>query len=441
MSDIKDEKTSVGYEPDFSSTTYETDFEFGKSGYDVDRTNGSTSFYAYYNIVCLVAGTGMLGLSSALKQGGWAGLVMVLLAWWMSSYTAVIMQKCMYKGKNRRLASFKEIATESFGAIGGWVSFFFTTWIYLGTPVLYLVLAAQNMNQLCAGTAGEIGRLPWTIIWCVVVGIPYIFLKSMNNIAWTSAFGMIAIMGTILITIVLAGIDAPNQVDTSNHDNVIWEGFPIALATISFSFGGNVVYPNVEASMKNPKKWPITVVGGLSTCAMMYIAIAVCGYYVYGSDVVNPIYNSTPDGPARTVAIVLITVNVVVSAPIMLVSFALDVEDMLNVTVEKWGKTKEFILRFLLRTGIMVFVAVVGILIPFFDLLMSLIGAFANCAVILIFPVLFYLRLTGFRNKNILQHFWHFLIVLVGLVGLIFGTWTAIEDLIDAFADGYEYSI
>ena len=29
------------------------------------------------------------------------------------------MQKCMYKGKSRRLASYKEIATESFGAIGG----------------------------------------------------------------------------------------------------------------------------------------------------------------------------------------------------------------------------------------------------------------------------------------------------------------------------------
>ncbi|KAG2217027.1 hypothetical protein INT45_003983, partial [Circinella minor] len=417
------------------------DFEFGTSGYDVDRTNGGTAFYAYYNIVCLVAGTGMLGLSSALRQGGWAGLVMILLAWWMSSYTGVIMQKCMYKGKSRRLASFKEIATESFGAIGGWVSFFFSTWIYLGTPVLYLVLAAQNMNQLCAGTAGELGRLKWTIIWCVVVAIPYIFIKSMNNVAWTSALGMVAIMVTIIITIVLAGIDAPNQAATTVHDNVIWDGFPIALATISFSFGGNVVYPNVEGSMKNPKRWPITIVGGLATCAAMYLAIAVCGYYVYGTDVLNPVYNSTPDGPARTVAIVLITINVAVSSPIMLVSFALDVEDMLNITVEKCGKKKEFVYRFLVRIGIMIIVAVIGILIPFFDLLMSLIGAFANCALIMIFPVLFYIRLTGFRNKNIFEHAWHLLIIIVGLVGLIFGTWTAIEDLVDAFTDGYEYEL
>ena len=55
------------------------------------------------------------------------------------------------------------------------------------------------MNQLCAGTAGELGRLKWTIIWCVVVAIPYIFIKSMNNVAWTSALGMVAIMGTVSI--------------------------------------------------------------------------------------------------------------------------------------------------------------------------------------------------------------------------------------------------
>ena len=81
----------------------------------------------------------------------------------------------------------------------GYVSFFFTTWIYLGTPILYLVLAAQNLNQLCAGTAGEIGRLPWTIIWCVVDGIVLIFIKSTNNVAWTSALGMVAIMATVSI--------------------------------------------------------------------------------------------------------------------------------------------------------------------------------------------------------------------------------------------------
>ncbi|KAI7852396.1 transmembrane amino acid transporter protein-domain-containing protein [Circinella umbellata] len=439
MSSIKIAKTSDVVSTSTNGSVH--DYEFGRGGCDVDRTNGASSWYAYFNIVCLIAGTGMLGLPLALKKGGWAGLVMLILAWWMSSYTGVIMQKCMYKGKNRRLASYKEIATESFGAIGGWVSFFFTTWIYLGTPVLYLVLAAQNLNQLCAGTAGEIGNLAWTIIWCTVVGIPFLFAKSLNNVAWTSFTGLFAVMITILITIILAGIDAPNHTD-SHKDNIIWEGFPVALATMSFSFGANVVYPNIEGGMKKPQQWRVVLVGAMCLCAVMYIAISVCGYYIYGTDVVSPIYNSVPSSPARIVAIVLITINSVVSAPILLISFALDVEDMLNITIERYGsKTKEFLVRAALRSSLIVFVGAIGILIPFFDLLMSLLGAFSNCAIVFVFPVLFYWRLTGFRNKPFYELGWNFLIILVGLVGLIFGTKTAIEDLIAAFSDGYDYQI
>jgi hypothetical protein len=40
----------------------------------VDReSEGGSSFLAYFNIVCVVAGTGALGLPYALKQGGWIG--------------------------------------------------------------------------------------------------------------------------------------------------------------------------------------------------------------------------------------------------------------------------------------------------------------------------------------------------------------------------------
>ena len=244
----------------------------------------------------------------------------------------------------------------------------------------------------------------------------------------------------ILITVILTGIDAPNQLD-NHHDNVIWDGFPIALSTIAFSAGSNTVYINVEGSMKKPKNWSKVIIASLGTCTVFYLLLAISGYYVYGVNVLNPSYNNTPDGPARTVAIVLVTINVIVSCPILLVSFALEVEDMLNISVEKWGKTKEFIIRATFRTSVMIFVTAVGILIPFFGLLMSLIGAFANSSIVFILPVLFYWKLTGFRNKNFIELAWNFLILVFGLVAMIFGTWAAIEDLVAEFKNGYEYNL
>ncbi|KAG2232748.1 transmembrane amino acid transporter protein-domain-containing protein [Thamnidium elegans] len=423
---------------DFSThATSERDFEIGSLSdkdvlVDIDRSNAGSSWMAYFNVVCVVAGTGILGIPYALRQGGWMGLLILFLAWTMSSYTSTVLIRLLYVNGKVRMSTYKEVATAAFGPIGGWLTFFFNTWIVLGAPILYMVLSGSNFNELCKGTAGEIGSDNWTIILSVVIAIPFILVKTMKEVAWMSAVGVIAIFMVVFVVWIMAIIDQPNQVNIS-HDPVIWDMFPIALATISFSFGGNVVYPNVEASMKKPRNWAKVSWGALSTCAAMYLIVAVSGYYVYGTTVENPVYTSLPENAGRTVAIIVITINVLLSAPILTTSFSLDLEEMFNISVERHGKVKEFIYRAILRIIIMVVICVVAVVVPHFGALMSLIGAFANCALIFIFPVLFDFKLAGFRHKPYYELAWCALTVLLGLVGLIFGTIEAIKELIAAY--------
>ncbi|KAI8641430.1 transmembrane amino acid transporter protein-domain-containing protein [Parasitella parasitica] len=418
-----------------TSNDYDSEFANEKIYGQLDRSNAGSSLLAYFNVVCVVAGTGILGLPMALKQGGWIGLIILFLAWSMSIYTANLLIKCLYAGcgDKQRLATYKEVATAAFGATGGWITFFFNAWILLGGPVLYLVLSGQNLNALCKGTVAEIGDTPWIIISCIVVAIPFILVKTMKDIAWISALGVVAIVITVLVVLVMSAIDKPNQADI-HHDVVIWEMFPISLSTIAFSFGGNVVYPHIESSMKKPQDWTKVAAGGLSTCAALYLIVAVCGYIVYGSNVANPIYNSLPDSAGRIVAIVVITINVLTSAPIYTTSFSLDIEEMCSISVERFGRVKEFLIRASLRILIMGVVCVIACTVPHFGTLMSLIGAFGNCTLIFIFPVAFYLKLTGIRNKKPYELAWCFLVVLLGLVGLIFGTIEAIKQLIIDFS-------
>ncbi|KAJ8656788.1 hypothetical protein O0I10_007384 [Lichtheimia ornata] len=408
------------------------DYEYQSEFQDVDRTHAGSSWTAYYNIVCVVAGTGTLGLPYSLRQGGWIGILILFLAWFMSTYTGVILVRCLYAKGNKRLSSYKDIATASFGPIGGWVVFFFNAWILVGAPVLYMVLAGGNLQHLCADTAGAIGDVPWTIICCAVVAIPFVFIKSMKEMAWMSAFGAGSTLAVVLIVFIVACIDK-KSLPPVHHDNVIWDQFPIALATISVSFGGNAVYPHVEQSMTRPKDWPKVVSAGLATCAFMYFLTAVPCYFIYGNLAVNPIYNSIPDGVPQIIAIVLMTLHVLLAAPILLTSFALDVESMANITVERWGRVLEFIFRASFRILLICIVGVIACTVPHFDLLMSLIGSFSNCGLIFTFPVVFYLRLTGIRNKPIYELAWCALTVLLGIVGLIFGTIDSIKGLINAY--------
>ncbi|KAI8338592.1 transmembrane amino acid transporter protein-domain-containing protein [Chlamydoabsidia padenii] len=400
---------------------------------DVDRSEAGSSFWAYFNIVCVIAGTGTLGLPYALKQGGWFGLFILFLAWFMSTYTAIILIKCLYAVGDKRLHNYKDVATAAFGAVGGWVSFFFNAWVTLGAPILYMVLSGQNLNQLCKDTVGEIGDVKWTIISCAIVAIPFILVKNMKEVAFMSAFGALATAVVVIIVLIVSCVDqghfSPEQIATHTHMPVIWDQFPIALATISFSFGGNIVYPHVEASMKKPKDWSKVASAGLATCAALYFLTAIPGYYIFGDAVQSPIYNSISDGVPKIIAIVLMTIHVIMAAPILVTSFSLDCEEMANISVERFGKWGEFAIRATLRTVIMVFVGVIACVVPNFSALMSLIGAFSNCLLIFVFPVLFYFRLTGFRNKPIYEILWCGFIVLLGIVGLIFGSWSAIDDL------------
>ncbi|KAL9549097.1 hypothetical protein PS6_006247 [Mucor atramentarius] len=413
-----------------SSTDFE--YESNNSFNDIDRTNGASSLMTYFNVVCVVAGTGILGLPMALRQGGWIGLLILFLSWTMSTYTASILIRCLYATDKGRLSTYKAIATTAFGAVGGWITFFFNTWILLGVPVLYLVLCGGNINALATGTPAELSATIWTIICAASLAIPFVLVKTMKEVAWLSAFGVTTIVLVVFIVLVMCAIDKPNQINV-HHDAVIWDMFPIALSTISFSFGGNVIYPHVEASMKKPKDWNKVAAAGLATCAAMYYIMAVAGYLVYGDRAQNPIYNSIPDGAPKIVGTVMITLSVLVSAPLLMTSFSLDVEEMFDITVERHGKVKEFLLRAVLRIATMVGVTVLACVVPHFGALMSLIGAFANCTLIFLFPVILYLKLTGVRNKPFYELAWCFLVCVMGIVGLVFGTIEAVKELIAAY--------
>ncbi|KAL7321605.1 hypothetical protein PS15m_001362 [Mucor circinelloides] len=403
--------------------------EFG-----IDRSKQGSSFTAFFSVVCVVAGTGALGLPYALAQGGWIGLFILCLSWILSVYTGVLLIRSMYYDGKNRLSSYQEVATASFGTLGGWIAFFFTAITLVGVPVLYLLLSGLNLHNVAKGSSAELTFPIWVIICTCIVAVPFLFFRSMKEMTFLSVFGMLSTVVVILIVLGVAVKEAPDHVD-SHHDGVIWNMFPIALSSISFSFGGNPVYPHVEQSMRNRRDWNKVITAGLTFCVILYFLAAVPGYYVYGSDSRSPIYESLSDsnkGP-KFASIIIITIHLILTTPILLTSFALDVEKMLKINPEHRSFFVEWTLRFMFRGALIVVIAVIAIFVPFFGDFMSLLGAFSNCALVFIFPVIFYYKLTGVKGKPWYEYILAFLTLLLGVVGLIFGTISAIEALNNDF--------
>ncbi|KAI9275747.1 transmembrane amino acid transporter protein-domain-containing protein [Phascolomyces articulosus] len=446
---IKEVMTEKGHTPAPStaesikeSASAVVDYELGsgKFSHGIEREAQGSSFLAYFNIVCVVAGTGALQLPYALAQGGWIGLLIMFLSWFFSTYSGVVLIRCLYYDGQSRLTSYQDVAERAFGKIGGWIAFFFTAITMIGVPILYVMLAGSNIHAACKGTSAELTFPIWTIICACVVGVPYIFFKSLKEVGFTSLFGVLTTVITVLIVLGIS-VKLDGEVELNpHHDAVIWPMFPVALSSITFSFGGNPIYPHVEAGMRHPEHWPRVIFGGLTTCVAIYLITAIPGYYYFGADVKSPVYESLPDSGAKLAAMIIITAHVLLAMPVLMTSFALDLEKMLRISTFHHSRWVEFLLRLLVRLTYLIVVTVIAIEVPSFGNIMSLLGAFSNCTLIFIFPIIFYYRLTGFRNKPFYELIFGAIAILLGIVGLIFGSKTAIEGLITEFGPGGRFS-
>ncbi|ORX51669.1 hypothetical protein DM01DRAFT_1324166 [Hesseltinella vesiculosa] len=397
--------------------------------------HGKGSFLtAYFNVVCVVAGTGTLGLPHAFALGGWLGILILILAYAMSVYSGIVLIRCLYYKPGHRLLDFKEIGYHAFSWPGYVISSSLHFLNLFGCPALYLVLAGQNMHSLLAGTPGELTYQIWVIIWAAFLLIPSLLLRTLREVTVISSIGAICTMIAVFIILIESPMYRYQHMDeTVVRNGVIWTGFPSALSTIAFSFGGNNTYPHAEHALKKPHQWKWALTLGLTTCTCLYFLTAIPAYWAFGDKAVSPIYNSLPHGAGQIIAKIVMTIHVIFAIPIYSTSFSLEFEKFTRATDDRLGRFGAWLARAVIRTCTMVILALLACFVPYFDDFMGLIGALANCGLVFLIPVMSYLRLTGVRNKPIYELAFCALTLFLGVIGLVFGSIDAIKALIVDF--------
>ncbi|KAG0363425.1 hypothetical protein BG005_000059 [Podila minutissima] len=393
-----------------------------------ERPDQGSNVSAFFNIVCVVAGTGTLGLPFALGKGGWIGVGILVLSMIMSIYTGIMVIKCCYYNGHTRLSSYHEVGQHAFGRIGLIAVWFFHTSIVLGAPVMYFILSGVEIRGLTKNHI-DITDKAWIWICCSVVSVPFVLMKTLKEVSLLSIFGVLATVVLVGVTMVESGLDYKNTKDTVMHDAAILRNLPTAVATISVCFGGNVVFPHTEAAMRYPKAWNKVLVWSMIVCCLMYAMVAIPGYLTYGRDAESPILTSLPEGVGRKVATITIVAHVLLAAPVLMTSFALELERVMGITVEQMGVLKERVCRTVLRLVIMGVVGGIACLVPFFSSFLSLLGALGNCSLIFILPILFYFKLFGWRHVKWYEMLWCAVTLIIGLVSAVIGSIDAIKEL------------
>ncbi|KAI1299828.1 hypothetical protein EDD11_006364 [Mortierella claussenii] len=412
----------------FDVTSVKSDKESVSVDLLAERPEQGSNFLAYANVVCVVAGTGTLGLPYALKLGGWIGVGILLLSLIMSIYTAILLMKCLYYNGKYRLSSYQEIGRHAFGRAGLIAVWFFHTSIVLGAPVMYLILAGTEMKSLVHNDA--ISGKAWIWICAAVVAVPFVAMKTLKEVAVMSVFGALATVVLVVVAVRGSIVDMSNPAYANViHDNVVLANLPTTVASISICFGGNVVYMHVEEAMRYPRSWNRVVAAALATCSILYISTAIPGYLAYGSEAKSPILDNLPQDITTKIGTIVIIIHVILASPILLTSFALEFERLVDITVARRGKVMERVYRTLVRLVIVGVCGGIACTVPYFGDFLSLLGALGNCTLIFVLPILCYFKLIGWRQMKWYELVWCAIIVIIGVISAIIGSIDAIKAL------------
>ncbi|KAI8803682.1 transmembrane amino acid transporter protein-domain-containing protein [Cladochytrium replicatum] len=427
---------------------------------DPTHHHGASVSDGVYHIVCVIAGSGILQLPYALNQGGWFALLLVVFSAFANEYSGQLLVKCLYFGGSR-LKGYSHIGYVAYGYRGRTSVEIFFNMMLLGVPVVYIVLLGLNLSILI----GVFTTRGWIIIVSALMLVPFLFFKSLKEVALFSAIGVLSTIlaiGTVVYYSVCA-IASPSEGRAEvTHKLVDWAMIPSALGSISFSFGGNFVYPEVERSLAQPQKFPLVLSLSMIIITIMYITTAALGYAAYGEKTVSPILNNLPQGFVANFAIAVITAHVLLAIPVLVTTFSLDMERRLGIlnptrpSILKRSESESDPLltgataepppdhalatfatshpipsRSILRLLILTFLCLVALSVPYFDDCMTLLGACANGALIFVLPPLFDFKLYGWSERSAREKIAGVALISVGLFAGFVGGAAALKTLVE----------
>ncbi|KAI9470570.1 MAG: transmembrane amino acid transporter protein-domain-containing protein [Benjaminiella poitrasii] len=356
-----------------------------------------------FNSINILIGIGILALPLGFKCAGWAiGLSVFVFCCGLTNYTAKLLQKCLDIDPESK--TYGDMGALAFGLKGRiWVTALFITEL-ITSSVALVVLLGDGIDSLFPGFT-----LKETRLISFVILTPMLFLP-IRHLSYTSLLGIISAF-SIIIVIIIDGLnkkDAPGSL-IEPADTEIWPSnwmtVPLSFGLIMAGFAGHAVFPTVYRDMDNPKYYRKMVNWTYVATTIVYFGVAACGYLMFGSNTMQEITQNIVSIPQYNQALNRFAVWLIAMNPIAKYGLTVNPVNLSwqiwlfkGTSLENWcdkARWREPMLTAIGKICISAFIVVLAYIIPGFDKVMSLLGAFFSFMISGIFPLICHVRLFG----------------------------------------------
>lgn len=384
---------------------------------------------AVLNGINVLCGVGILSTPYAAKEGGWVGLSILFIFGILSFYTGLLLRSCL--DSEPGLETYPDIGQAAFGTAGR-IAISIVLYVELyGCCIEYIILEGDNLASLFPNAYLNLGGIelnPQTLFAVVaaLAVLPTVWLRDLSVLSYISAGGVIA---SVLVVLCLLWIGIEDVGFQRSGTTLNLGTLPVAIGLYGYCYSGHAVFPNIYTSMAKPNQFPAVLVACFGVCTLLYAGGAVMGYKMFGEDTLSQFTLNLPqDLVATKIAVWTTVVNPFTKYALTISPVAMSLEELIPA-----NHAKSYLFSIFIRTGLVFSTLVIGLSVPFFGLVMSLIGSLLTMLVTLILPCVCYLRILRGKVTRI-QAGLCITIIIVGVACSSVGTYSALAEIVKSLS-------